>query len=248
MILGDTSRAHRLLHDKVGYSTVLMLCMLSIACSNVKLTKHSFLNSIRIWSGSELWQQFFFFFFKGERIQISQKAGHHRPASETPLNGVSLACWWWPNVECWLGSFWEFQGIRSSIAKKFYVFVIFQVGGGGGPDPLSPLWIRAWDRIVCLHLLRYTENPFYRPHRLLYDTLRTFYRSTSRERDACSFWISSFVNSESSSTYFKDSCISLQKNVLGWLYYIINGICADGEQAKSLLVFWRKNESVAIHR
>ena len=23
MILGDTSRAHRLLHDKVGYSTVL---------------------------------------------------------------------------------------------------------------------------------------------------------------------------------------------------------------------------------
>ena len=35
MILGDTSRAHRLLHDKVGYSTVLTLCMLSIACPNV---------------------------------------------------------------------------------------------------------------------------------------------------------------------------------------------------------------------
>ena len=35
MILGDPSRAHRLLHDKVGYSTVLMLCMLSIACPNV---------------------------------------------------------------------------------------------------------------------------------------------------------------------------------------------------------------------
>ena len=35
MILGDASRAHRLLHDKVGYSTVLMLCMLSIACTNV---------------------------------------------------------------------------------------------------------------------------------------------------------------------------------------------------------------------
>ena len=29
------SRAHRLLHDKVGYSTVLMLCMLSIAWPNV---------------------------------------------------------------------------------------------------------------------------------------------------------------------------------------------------------------------
>ena len=35
MILGDASCAHRLLHDKVGYSTVLMLCMLSIACPNV---------------------------------------------------------------------------------------------------------------------------------------------------------------------------------------------------------------------
>ena len=35
MILGDASRAHRLLHDKVGYLTVLMICMLSIACPNV---------------------------------------------------------------------------------------------------------------------------------------------------------------------------------------------------------------------
>ena len=35
MILGDASRAHRLLHDKVGYSTVLMLCMLSNAWPNV---------------------------------------------------------------------------------------------------------------------------------------------------------------------------------------------------------------------
>ena len=35
MILGDVSHAHRLLHDKVGPSTVLMLCMLSIAWPNV---------------------------------------------------------------------------------------------------------------------------------------------------------------------------------------------------------------------
>ena len=35
MILGDTSRAHGLLHDIVGYSTVLTLCILSIACPNV---------------------------------------------------------------------------------------------------------------------------------------------------------------------------------------------------------------------
>ena len=33
-----------------------------------------------------------------------------------------------------------FQGIRTCIARNPYIFVIFQ----GGPDPLSPLWIRTW--------------------------------------------------------------------------------------------------------
>ena len=38
---------------------------------------------------------FFFFFFggglmRGKRIQIALRAVHHQPASETPLNGVSL--------------------------------------------------------------------------------------------------------------------------------------------------------------
>ena len=113
-------------------------------------------------------------------------------------------------------------------------------GGGGGPDPLPPSG-SAHGTGLCLHLVK--------PHFIvligfLYDTLRTFYRSTSRERDACSFEFCHFFNSESSSTYFKDSCISLQKNLTEWLYYIINGICADGEQAKSV---W-KNESVAIVR
>ena len=34
-----------------------------------------------------------------------------------------------------------FQVIRTSTARKPYIFVIFQ-GGGGRPDPISPLWIR----------------------------------------------------------------------------------------------------------
>ena len=47
-------------------------------------------------------------------------------------------------MECWLGSFVIFKGIRTCIAKKTYIFVIFRGGGGGGggdggvPDPLSP--------------------------------------------------------------------------------------------------------------
>ena len=36
------------------------------------------------------------------QIHVPLEAGHYRPASETPLNGVSLAGEWWPNIECWL--------------------------------------------------------------------------------------------------------------------------------------------------
>ena len=43
MILGDASRAHRLLHNKVGSSTVFLS-----HATMFKLTKQSFLNSIRI--------------------------------------------------------------------------------------------------------------------------------------------------------------------------------------------------------
>ena len=43
--------------------------------------------------------------------------------------------------ECWLGTFVIFQGIQTSIAKKPYIFVFFQ-GGGGSRPPAPPLWIR----------------------------------------------------------------------------------------------------------
>ena len=68
---------------------------------------------------------------RGEGIQIPLKAGHHHPASETPFKWHSLAGRCRPNIECWLDSFVNLQGIRASIAKRPYSFVIFQ-------DPLPP--------------------------------------------------------------------------------------------------------------
>ena len=53
---------------------------------------------------------------------------------------LTLVGRWWPNIECWLGSFVVLQGIRTSIAKKPYIFVIFQ--GGGVRIPAPPLLIR----------------------------------------------------------------------------------------------------------
>ena len=75
-----------------------------------------------------------FFFVRGEKIQIALKAGLHLSASETLFKCVSLAgrWWWWPNIECWLGSFVIFQGIRTSIAKKPFILWFFRRGGGGG--------------------------------------------------------------------------------------------------------------------
>ena len=40
-------------------------------------------------------------------------------------------------IECWLINFVIFQGIRASIAKKPFIFVIFSGGSRGDLDPLS---------------------------------------------------------------------------------------------------------------
>ena len=79
--------------------------------------------------------------YHSKRTMIRPPAKHH-------LNDVSLACRWWPNIECWLGSYVFFQGIRTNIAKKPYMYVIFQ---GGVPSP-PPLWIR-----TCL-IIRYIKS------------------------------------------------------------------------------------------
>ena len=44
------------------------------------------------------------------------------------------------NIECWLGSFVIFHGIRTSINKETYSFVIFQAGPNHwSSPPLDPL-------------------------------------------------------------------------------------------------------------
>ena len=86
-------------------------------------------------SGGPTLTTFFFCLIRGERIQIPLEAGHYRSAIE---NGVSPACWWWPNIESWLGSFVFFQGSGpiTNIAKKPHIFCNFS-GGGSGPPALS---------------------------------------------------------------------------------------------------------------
>ena len=43
-----------------------------------------------------------------------------------------------PTLNAGLVAFCDFQGVRTSIAKEPYIFVIFQLGGGGGSGPPVP--------------------------------------------------------------------------------------------------------------
>ena len=79
---------------------------------------------------------FFFSLIGGGMIQIPLLlAGHHQPASKTPFKwhfaGMPIRA-----QHCWLDRFVIFQGIRTSIAKKRYIFVIFH-GRSGPPVPPS---------------------------------------------------------------------------------------------------------------
>ena len=82
----------------------------------------------------------FFLLLRGERIQIPQYAGQHRPTSETPFKW-RFACVPQVAQHCWLGSLVLSQEIRTTIAMKPYIPVILQ-GGSGPPAPPPPLWIR----------------------------------------------------------------------------------------------------------
>ena len=77
---------------------------------------------------------FFQLIRRGERIQITLKAGHHRPNRETPFKWHFADGFLRPNIVCWLGSFVIFQGIRNSISKQPFSFVVLK----GCLDPRFP--------------------------------------------------------------------------------------------------------------
>ena len=86
---------------------------------------------------------FTFFFLLGESgSKYRFKRAIIGPEAKGHLNGVSLMGRWWPNTKCCLASFVILQGIRTNIAKKPYIFVIFQ--GGRGSRPFG-----------CAHVLKF---------------------------------------------------------------------------------------------
>ena len=74
---------------------------------------------------------------KGREDKNQLKLGHHRPASETPLNDILLACSWRPNLECWLGSFVIFKEFAPVLLWNPIFLWLFREWGSGIPSPPS---------------------------------------------------------------------------------------------------------------
>ena len=129
---------------------------------------------------------FFFFFFSFFCWWEGGSKYHYKraiigPQTKRHLNGVLLLCWWWPNIEYWLG-----QGIRARIAKKPYIFVIFSAGGG--PDPLpSPSGpahgLVAWYRSYASTSISFSGKPW--NELSLYEVLETI-RENNGDAYRCS--------------------------------------------------------------
>ena len=85
--------------------------------------------------GVQLWR-FWFFSWWGREDQINTKGV---PSSARQRNAIEMAFCWRADGGPTLNASLVFQGIQTSIAKKPYIFVIFQ--GGGVRTPCPPHWI-----------------------------------------------------------------------------------------------------------
>ena len=73
---------------------------------------------------------FFFFFF------FLVNEGREDP-STTNSGSSSLACRWWPDIECWLGRFVIFGGSRPVLLRNPIFVLFFKRGPGPLPNPPS---------------------------------------------------------------------------------------------------------------
>ena len=101
-----------------------------------------------------------------------------RPSSAHQGNTIFMACLWWPNNECWLGSFVIFQGIPTSSAKKPYIFVIFQRSRPPVPLPL--------DTPMYYSMLGISE--YYTPLQFLHVFYKQHFQHGKGQRSMLTMW------------------------------------------------------------
>ena len=111
--------------------------------------------------GVQLWQRFLLFFllmreggskYHFKRVTIGPPAKRH-------IIGVSLAGRYWPNIECWLGTF-VISGDPDQYGLATIIFAIFQGGGVRTPcPPLDPPMDSGWTD-VDMHMSHHYWHHF----------------------------------------------------------------------------------------
>ena len=86
----------------------------------------------------QLWQCFQ---WGGRGSKKHWKRASIGPPAKRHLNGVSLTCRWWPNIECWLGGFVIFRGSWPALLRNPICLWLL---GGLVRTPCPFLWIRTW--------------------------------------------------------------------------------------------------------
>ena len=86
--------------------------------------------------GVQLWQRFFFVWWGKEGSKDHYKRAIIGLPGKRHLNGILLACRWWPNIECWLVSFVILRG-SGAVLLRNPIFLWFY-RGVRTPCPLSP--------------------------------------------------------------------------------------------------------------
>ena len=72
------------------------------------------------------------------------------PPAKRHWNGISLACRWWPNIQCCLGSFVIFRGSGPLLQRNLYFCYISR--GVSGP-PVPPLDPRMQSQRIYFHYM-----------------------------------------------------------------------------------------------
>ena len=127
--------------------------------------------------------------------------------------------------------------------KEFLYFCDFS-------DPLSPLWILAWHRnistLIEIDILKFKTHFIVR---IGFCTILCD-RQVERERDACSVWICHFFNSGFQRFVFIFAKFFDRRDVLVYWVTVLHykRHLRRWRASENVLVFWRKKESVAIHR
>ena len=102
------------------------------------------------------------------------------PLAKRHLNGFSLAGGWWPNIECWLGSFEALHGDLDQYCLVALYFCDFSGKGVRTPcPPLDPPMIVVSSHLTQRMVFWYYKRKCWHKNRNVFYTFKIIYQNRS---------------------------------------------------------------------